>query len=56
LVETGQQVSAGDPLIVLEAMKMETTVGSPLSGRVVRIMANPGQDVMPGQPLVAIVP
>jgi urea carboxylase len=56
LVETGQRVSAGDPLIVLEAMKMETTVGSPLSGRVVRIMANPGQDVMPGQALVAIVP
>jgi urea carboxylase len=56
LVETGQRVSAGDPLIVLEAMKMETTVRSPLSGRVVRIMANPGQDVMPGQALVAIVP
>jgi urea carboxylase len=56
LVETGQRVSAGDPLVVLEAMKMETTVGSPLNGRVVRIMANPGQDVLPGQPLVAIVP
>jgi urea carboxylase len=56
VVEVGQRVAAGDPLVVLEAMKMETTVSAPLSGRIARILATPGQDVTPGQTLVAIVP
>jgi len=39
---------------VLESMKMETTVNAPIAGRVVRIMVASGQDVVPGQALVAI--
>jgi urea carboxylase len=56
VVEPGQRVSAGDPLVVLEAMKMETTISAPTGGQVVRVMAAPGQDVTPGQPLVALLP
>jgi urea carboxylase len=54
VVAVGQHVTAGDPLIVLESMKMETTVNAPVSGRVVRVMVASGQDVAPGQALVAL--
>ena len=54
MVEVGQPVAAGDPLVVLESMKMETTVSAPVSGRVVRVMVASGQDVVPGQALVAL--
>jgi urea carboxylase len=54
LVTAGERVHEGDPVIVLESMKMETTVHSPVSGRVVRVMVAPGQDVVPGQALVAM--
>jgi urea carboxylase len=54
VVEAGQRVAAGDPLVVLESMKMETTVQAPVAGRVVRVMVSSGQDVIPGQALVAL--
>jgi urea carboxylase len=54
VVEVGQRVAAGDALVVLESMKMETAVNAPIEGRVVRVMVANGQDVTPGQPLVAI--
>ena len=54
LVEVGQLVAAGDPVVVLESMKMETSVDSPVSGRVVRVLVRPGQDVVPGQALLAV--
>jgi len=54
VVDVGQQVAAGDPLMVLESMKMETTVSAPVAGRVVRVMVASGQDVIPGQALVAL--
>ena len=54
LVEVGQKVAAGDPIVVLESMKMETAVNTPVAGTVVRIMVKSGQDVAPGQALVAL--
>jgi urea carboxylase len=56
VVEAGQHVDAGDALVVLESMKMETTVHAPVDGRVARVMVRSGQEVVPGQPLVAIAP
>jgi urea carboxylase len=55
LVREGADVSAGDPLAVIEAMKMETQVTSPLSGRVVRVYISEGQTIGPGAPLFALV-
>ncbi len=54
LVEPGQQVSEGDPIAVLESMKMETTVLAPFSGQVVSIEASPNAQVDPGDPLLRI--
>jgi acetyl/propionyl-CoA carboxylase alpha subunit len=45
LVEVGQDVVPGTPLVVLEAMKMEHTVRAAAAGRVVAIHASVGQQV-----------
>jgi biotin carboxyl carrier protein len=54
MVETGQRVSAGDPLIILEAMKMEHTMRAAVDGVVESILVNDGEVVGPGQLLVQI--
>ncbi len=56
VVEVGQTVGEGDPVVVLESMKMETAVHAPFAGRVVAIMVKSGQDVLPGEALIAIAP
>jgi biotin carboxyl carrier protein len=52
LVKVGQAVHAGDTLIVLEAMKMESNVGSPISGTIKAIFVNAGDSVKKGQVMV----
>jgi biotin carboxyl carrier protein len=54
VVEPGQQVSEGDVLVILEAMKMETPVCATASGEVRAVLVRSGQEVRPGQALVAI--
>jgi propionyl-CoA carboxylase alpha chain len=54
LVAAGQRVGPGDPLVVLEAMKMEQTVRATMSGRVGAVLVKPGEIVSPGQMLVEI--
>ena len=54
LVEPGQKVAEGEPLVVLESMKMETSVNAPATGTVLQVMVSSGQDVAPGQALVAL--
>jgi methylmalonyl-CoA carboxyltransferase 1.3S subunit len=50
--QEGQQVRVDDPLLVLEAMKMETTITSPVSGKVKKFMVAPSESVQSGQVLV----
>ena len=45
LVEPGQKVSTGDPLVVLEAMKMEMPIVAPAGGTVKEIKVAVGQEV-----------
>jgi len=51
-VEPGQSVQAGDVLIALEAMKMETTITAPISAVVARVDAEVGAAVRSGAVLV----
>ena len=42
---TGATVKAGDPIVILEAMKMETTVVSTVNGKVDKIYVKEGEQV-----------
>ncbi len=53
-VEVGDRVEINQPLIVIEAMKMETAVTSPVSGTVKSINVKPGDGVKGGQLLLTI--
>ncbi len=48
LVSPGEAVELGQPLLVLEAMKMENEIRAPRSGRVAQIHVAPGQSVTLG--------
>jgi methylmalonyl-CoA carboxyltransferase 1.3S subunit len=50
--QIGQQLQANDLLLVLEAMKMETNVTAPVSGKVKDIFVRPGDGVTVNQVLV----
>ena len=52
LVEPGQQVVEGQPLIVVEAMKMELSVNAPCAGTVLKISCQQGRPVGPGDALL----
>ena len=54
LVAEGQAVKPGDPLVVLEAMKMEQTIKTTIHGMVAQILVKTGDVVAPGQMLVEI--
>jgi acetyl-CoA/propionyl-CoA carboxylase, biotin carboxylase, biotin carboxyl carrier protein len=54
LVEPGQSVEPGDPVVILEAMKMETTLAATTAGVIKEISVVPGDTAAAGQ-VVAIV-
>jgi len=54
LVEVGQQISAGDALVILEAMKMEQTLRAATDGVVEAVLVKQGDVVAPGDRLVEI--
>lgn len=50
-VKPGQSVKAGDPLCILDAMKMKNTIHAPQDGVIVEIMIAEGKSVEYGAPL-----
>jgi len=56
LVATGKKVKAGDPVLVIEAMKMENEVQAPVSGTVIGVFVKKGDSVTPDESLVEIQP
>ena len=55
LVEVGAVITAGDQLLILEAMKMEIPLIAEESGQIAAVYCQPGQTVVAGQRLLAII-
>ena len=53
-VQIDQQVSVGDTVLVLEAMKMQNNIEAETAGKVTSILVKPGETVMEGAVLLTI--
>ncbi len=53
-VKEGQDVKAGDTLVVLEAMKMQNNIEAEADGKVTAIAVKVGQAVLEDEPLVVV--
>lgn len=56
LVDEGDQVESGQPLVIVESMKMENDIKSPTNGSVKSIHFQAGDLVKPGQPIIKLDP
>ncbi len=56
LVQEGARVLAGEPLVLVEAMKMEFSVKAPYAGTVTRVLVQEGQQLSPGDRFVELKP
>jgi biotin carboxyl carrier protein len=56
MVAVGDEVAKGQPLLALEAMKMEHVIRSPRAGRIARLGARAGEMVAGGATLVELEP
>ena len=54
LVKAGDAIKTGQPLAVLEAMKMEHTIAAPRDGTVAELLFAPGDQVTEGAELLKI--
>ncbi|WEN41676.1 Methylmalonyl-CoA carboxyltransferase 1.3S subunit [Thauera sp. GDN1] len=52
IAQRGQSLQVGDPLMVLEAMKMETNITAPIAGRIAALSVAEGDNVQSGQVVV----
>lgn len=52
VTQVGQTLQVGDVLLVLEAMKMETSMTSPVAGKVAAVKVAQGEPVQNGQVVV----
>jgi len=53
---TGEAVSAGQPVVIVEAMKMENPIPSPIDGIITEITVREGDTVEAGAPLFTVTP
>lgn len=54
LVSKGEVVKKGDPVVIIEAMKMENRLPAPVAGTVAAVYAKEGDDVKPDETLVQL--
>jgi pyruvate carboxylase subunit B len=54
MVKVGDSVQAGDPVLITEAMKMETEIQAPIAGKVTQVHVKKGDSVNPDEALIEI--
>ncbi|MGH7164963.1 MAG: biotin/lipoyl-containing protein, partial [Nitrospiraceae bacterium] len=54
LVSKGDRVRAGDPVLIIEAMKMESRVPAPIDGTVGAVYVTAGEDVKTDETLIQL--
>ncbi|MBS0389981.1 MAG: biotin/lipoyl-binding protein [Proteobacteria bacterium] len=54
LASEGQEVAQGDPLVVIESMKMEMPLAAPCAGRIARLHVSEGQQLNAGQAVLEV--
>lgn len=54
LTEEGRDVRAGEPLLILEAMKMQNEIQAPISGKIKKIYVKTGQNILKDDLMVEI--
>ena len=54
LVEPGQAVKEGESIVILEAMKMETSVSAPRDGTIVELKVQSGDTCAVGDSLLTL--
>ena len=55
-VKVGEKVAKGQPLAIMDAMKMEHTIASPAVGTVAELLYAPGDQVAEGAELLKLAP
>ncbi len=55
LKKEGDEVKEGEDILILEAMKMENSISSPKSGKISKILVNPGDKVAAGDVVAFVV-
>ena len=55
-VQTGDEVSVGQPLVVIESMKMQSEIAASRDGLVERVFLDVGENFDRGAALVALAP
>ncbi|MCP4145582.1 MAG: biotin/lipoyl-binding protein [bacterium] len=53
-VSEGQEVTEGDPLLILEAMKMQNEISAPITGKVTKVLVAAGDSVATDELLIEI--
>jgi pyruvate carboxylase subunit B len=56
LVAQGDLVKLGDPLLIVEAMKMESRLPAPMDGRVAAVLVSEGENVKTDETLIQLEP
>jgi biotin carboxyl carrier protein len=54
LVREGSSVLRGEPVVILEAMKMQNEIQSPVNGKVIKVSTKAGANVMKDDQLIVI--